>query len=308
MIEEEFRLYESFDEVITAENEYPLQQFFLLPWLWKYLVQHRREVSAPRSRTAWLYRVYWFFGIDLGMHLILLTLVRILGGASAVRFYFRYLGLKMAIRRWRVVDKSPAILIMEHELFRHVEIELFVERRQLRSALEYTREVIEYFAGNEEAVTQATRQHLQQLGMLDELVRAANSYTHHYVICVRRVLADDTLISMASGNGDDWYAISFISYARPADRDSYMRFAAFMARTMAELFSARPHWGKICPLDRNQFEILYPRLNEFRSICEAFDPGRIFRNAWTERILFGDQRTTSADLPQSLVPKFETVD
>ena len=287
MIEEEFRLYPELDEVLAAEAEYPLQQFYVLPWLWKYLAQHRREVNAPRSRSAWLYRLYWYFGIDIGMHLIVLALARVFGGAGAVQFYFRRIGLKLAIRRWCVVDKSQEILVMEHELFRHIEIELFVERPKLKASLDYVREIIETFAGNEDSLTPTTRERLSEAGLLEELTNAAGVYTHHYVICIRRVLPDDTLISMASGTGEDWYAISLISYARPNERAGFMRFAHFLAKSMAKVFAARPHWGKVCSLDANELEILYPNLPEFRAICEAYDPQHVFRNTWTERVVFG---------------------
>lgn len=294
MVEEEFRLYDTLNEVLDKETEYPLQQFYQLPWVWKYLAQHRREVDATRSRLAWLYRLYWFFGIDVGMHLIVQALVKLFGGQGAVRFYFRRLGLKLAIRRWRVVDKSQDMLVMEHELFRHIEIELFVLRSKLPESLAFVHEIVECFDKDTESLSAATRAKLQSLQMLDALESASGSYTHHYVICVRRVLPDDTLISMASGGTEDWYAISLISYARPHERAGFFRFAGFMARSMASLFGARPHWGKHCPLDHQQLEQLYPHLGEFRQICERFDPRGVFRNTWTEQTIFGTTPATTA--------------
>src|SRR3954447_3021094 len=59
-VEEHFRQYEDLGGVLAKENEYPLQQFFLVPWWWKYLAQHRRETAAPRSVWATLYRLYVF--------------------------------------------------------------------------------------------------------------------------------------------------------------------------------------------------------------------------------------------------------
>ena len=284
MIEEEFKLYDTLDAVIAAEADFPLQQFYVMPWLWKYLVQHRREVDAARSRSAWLYRQYWFWSIDIGMHLVVKFLATF---TNFVKFYFRHIGIRAAIRGWRVVDKSQAMLIMEHELFRHIEIELFVQRAQLTEALAFTRDVIECFSGNVEDVDATTRNSLQQIGMLKELLSAAGCYTHHYVICVRRILADDTLISMASGPSEDWYAISLISYEHPTKRAGFFRFAKFMAQSMARLFSARPHWGKYCPLTAGELARLYPHLPEFREICQKHDPPGTFRNHWTEQTLFG---------------------
>jgi hypothetical protein len=61
---------------------------------------------------------------------------------------------------------------------------------------------------------------------------------------------------------------------------------------MIALFSARPHWGKICPLTAEEADRLYPELAQFREICRQFDPAGIFRNAWLERVLSLDARHT----------------
>jgi hypothetical protein len=285
-IEEEFRLYDSLTPVLEAEQQYPLQQFFLLPWVWKFMAQHRRETDAARSRTAWLYRRYWFFGVDIGMHLIFQALVKCFGGEGAVKFFYRRLCLWLIIRRWRVIDKSHEMLVMEHELFRHIEIELFVERSKLPAALAHVQDVLECFSGNTETLRVATRTELQQLGLLDELLAASGVYTHHYVICIRRVVPDNTLISMTADRTEDSYAISLISYARPHERAGFFRFANFISRSMRMLFAARPHWGKYCPLTRYDASALYPQLPLFLRVCESVDPGHVFRNKWSEETLF----------------------
>jgi L-gulonolactone oxidase len=102
------------------------------------------------------------------------------------------------------------------------------------------------------------------------------------------VLPDDTLISMASGGGQDWYAVSFISYARPKRRAGFSLFASFMARSMSQLFQARPHWGKICPLEANELTSLYPRFDSFRNVCNTLDPQGVFQNEWTTALLKAD--------------------
>lgn len=285
-IEEEFRVYDNLLPVLDAEQHYPLQQFFVLPWIWKFMAQHRRETEAARSKTAWPYRKYWFFGVDIGMHLIFQMLVKWLGGEGAVKFFYRRLCLWLVIRRWRVVDKSHEMLVMEHELFRHIEIEMFVERPQLPAALEYLKEVIESFSGNTEALSAETRGELTRLGLLDELLAAVGVYTHHYVICIRRVLPDETLISMTADRTEDSYAVSLISYARPQERSGFFRFANFISRSMQQIFGARPHWGKYCPLTSSETAKLYPQLPQFREVCQNFDPNGVFRNKWANEILF----------------------
>ena len=105
---------------------------------------------------------------------------------------------------------------------------------------------------------------------------------------MRRVLPDDTLISMASGGNQDWYALSFISYAKPARRAGFSLFSRFMALSMSQLFQARPHWGKICPLEASELTSLYPRFDSFRTVCNTLDPKGVFQNEWTKALLEAD--------------------
>lgn len=285
-IEEHVCYHSTLDEVLAAEHDFPLQQFYLLPWKWKFIGQHRREVKSPRSRLAPLYRAYWFVTIDLALHLFLKLLVQWLRTRRGVKLFYRRLLSLFVIRNWHVVDDSSKMLIMEHELFRHIEIEVFIRQSKLPAAAAFVREVLECFDGNPAAASAATRQQLEQIGMLDVLQNAAGTYTHHYVICIRRVLADDTLIAMSSGGNEPYYALSFISYARPSEREGFFNFAGFLAASMAALFGARPHWGKIDPLNYEQIARLYPRLAEFQQVCRDADPAGVFRNTWTENVLF----------------------
>ena len=181
------------------------------------------------------------------------------------------------------------MLIMEHELFRHSEIEIFVKRSQLTTTIPFVIELLRHFGGDTHALSLPTQERLQTLGMLDSLERCFGIYTHHYPICVRRVLPDDTLISMASSDDEDYYAISIISYARPNERQGFIRFAEHLARTTAEIFQARPHWGKYCPIDAETVSNLYPNLAEFRVLCSRADPSGRFRNQWVSRLLFGEK-------------------
>jgi hypothetical protein len=264
-VEEHLREYQTFEEVLAAEEQFPLQQFYLIPWRWTYLAQHRREVPGPRSVLAPLYRAYWFMFIDLGLHLLLLLLVQVLKSPAVIRGFYCWLVLLTVVRGWRVVDRSQDQLIMEHELFRHIEIELFVTRSRLADALQFVRETI---------------------------CNTDGTYTHDYAICVRKVLPDDTLISMSSGHTEPSYAISLISYARPSERAGFFQFAECLTHSMGQRFDARPHWGKFCPLTPEEAERLYPRLGEFHEICECYDPRGQFRNDWTARVVLGDRSAT----------------
>ncbi|MEK6262776.1 MAG: D-arabinono-1,4-lactone oxidase [Planctomycetota bacterium] len=287
-VEEHFRRHATLDEVLAAEVVLPLQQFYLMPWSWDFYGHHRREVTQPRSGLARLYRLYCFLTFDLGLHLILQVLVKWWRSRWGTHFFFRRVLPWTVIRHWKVTDKSQAMLVMKHELFRHIEIEVFVKRSQLPAAVSFVMELLRHFDGEPNALSDATQVRLQSLGMLETLVSCAGSYTHHYPICVRRVLPDDTLVSMASSDGEDYYALSFISYAQPSEREGFFRFAEHLARTTAALFQARPHWGKYCPIDSETVVALYPHLAEFRNVCSSLDPTGRFRNEWVSRVLFAD--------------------
>ncbi|MFO1040953.1 MAG: FAD-binding protein [Planctomycetaceae bacterium] len=275
-IEEHIREYPSLESVLDAQEQFPLQQFYLAPWRWTYLAQHRREVPLKRSLLAGLYRIYWFLMIDLGLHLLILFALRIVRSSSFVRFLYRRVIPRTVIYNWKVTDESSAMLIMEHELFRHIEIELFVTRSRLEPALNYVRDVLTV-AANPSANSATTSATIPDQEGLEAL---RGIYCHHYPICVRRVVSDDMLISMASGGNQDWYAISIISYARPTERAGFQAVAAFLAKSMSRRFGARPHWGKYCPLPAEDLVGLYPEFGRFRQICEDRDPQGRFRNRW----------------------------
>lgn len=292
-IEEWLGVHRTLPEVLAHEEQTPLQQFYYLPWLDRYLGQHRRESDRPRSWLAPLYRAYWFVTIDLSLHLVLRFLVQRLRSSWGVKAFFRWLALGTVIRGWHVVDRSQDMLIMEHELFRHIEIELFVRRSMLPTALEFVRTAIYRFAGEDAPWPAETAEALQDWGHGDDLESGQEVYTHHYPVCVRRVLPDATLLSMTSGGDEDYYAISLISYQLPADRAGFFRFADFLAHSMAALFQARCHWGKLCPHSRAEIERLYPRLAEFRAVQATLDPQGVFGNDWTRKILSRDPASPS---------------
>ena len=106
-VEEHFGAYQDLADVLDAESRYPLQQFFLLPHSWQYLAQHRREVDRPRSFLATIYRLYWLFGIDVAMHLIMILLTRLRIG-NLITGYYKHVASKVVIRGWKVVDVSHA--------------------------------------------------------------------------------------------------------------------------------------------------------------------------------------------------------
>ena len=75
-----------------AEDRFPLQQFYLLPHKWTYLV-HRRALTpapGPRSWSARFHHVWWFLTIDVGLHLALKLLVSGLRSRYMTRAFYRH--------------------------------------------------------------------------------------------------------------------------------------------------------------------------------------------------------------------------
>lgn len=280
-IKEHIEKYASLKKVLDAEKRYPLQQFYLMPWSWNYYGHHRVESNEPKSKSAFWYRAYWSAIIDVGLHVVVYVLVKLLRFKSVMRFFYkRILPMTMA-RNWKVVDDSHKMLVMEHELFRHIEIEFFVIRAKLPDAIEYVIDTISVFGGQPTQSGNTQRR--------NEPEQFAGSYFHHYPICVRRVLADDTLISMSSpiksDGKEDWYAISLISYDWPSRREGFFKFANHLAAEMATRFGARAHWGKYNPLTAEQNARLYPNLEEFNSIRAKFDSDGRFENDWLSKVM-----------------------
>ena len=285
LIEEFMAVYADLAGPLAKESEYPLQQFFYFPWYGKYLGQHRRESSNRRSTLAPLYRLYWFTTIDIGLHVLLVAIVQWLKSPRLAKAFYRSIAPYTMIRDWRVVDRSQDMLIMEHQLFRHIEMEVFVTRSQLTAAMELTKELIVYFDSGE-GLSDSTREQCEKLGHGDTLGSCKRDYTHHYPVCIRRILPDDMFLSMSSGGDEDFYAISFISYDSPNNRLGFLQFADTLARLMHHRFRARCHWGKYNPDDRDQIEAAYPNLAQFRAVCNRFDPKGRFRNKWVRELLF----------------------
>ncbi|WP_299303021.1 D-arabinono-1,4-lactone oxidase [uncultured Brachybacterium sp.] len=50
-------------------------------------------------------------------------------------------------------------------------------------------------------------------------------------------------------------------------------------------FAPRPHWGKVFTLDPEQVRVQFPRLADFLTLRERLDPGRVFTNAYVDRLL-----------------------
>jgi len=286
-IDETIGQYATLDEILSVEGEHPLQQFFLIPHAWTLYAQHRKPLPPEQTSRSWhagLYRLYWLLFIDVGLHLTIKLLAAWVASPSLVRFFYRWVLPWMVWKPSGVVDRSDRILVMEHELFRHLEIEIFVPASRVREAAHFVQDVLSVFDGQETSPTLSEA--LKSPGMLERLQSLRGTFTHHYPITFRKVLADDTLISMTADASEPWYAISFITYVEP--RDAFFELASFLAESMAALFGARPHWGKYFPLESVHVAGLYPNLAEFRELCRQVDPKGVFRSAFVNRVMGED--------------------
>lgn len=278
--------HDSLEEVLAGERDFPLQQFYLLPHRWTYLVQRRHvapKLSPSRGVMAILYRIWWLLGIDVGLHLLFRFLASRSRRPRWTRAFYRHVLSRLIIKNWTVADRAERMLVMKHDLFRHMELEVFVPARHLREAVRFIRYVVQWFDGADIPDEAAFDERLKRIGMNASLPTNRGRFTHHYPITFRRVLPDDTLLSMASSEREPYYAVSFITFAEP--RDGFLAMAEFLTRSMVRLFAARVHWGKVCSLTPAEIESVYPRLHEFRKVCARFDPHRVFQNAFTERIV-----------------------
>lgn len=288
-VREQAACAESVEEMLALEPESPLQQFFLLPHAWTFIAQ-RRSVAAKNHRQgfAGIYRIYWFLTLDIGMHLLIKLFASLLKSRWLTRLLFRRGVPAFAFERWVSVDRSDRQLVMEHELFRHLEMELFVRRPQLVEATRYVTDILRLADDPAHELSRPTLALLADMEGGDGVQQLAGCHTHHYPICFRRVQPDDTLLSMASGGAEDWYAISLITYVEPRDR--FYRLATFLAVTTHHLFGARIHWGKWFPLDGDLVAQQYPHLADFREVCGRHDPRGVFRNDFLSQRLGFDSR------------------
>lgn len=291
-VRERARPCAAIEEALSSEAEAPLQQFFLFPHLWRYFVQQREVVPGPRSWTAPLYRLYWFLAIDLALHLLVKLSAAVLRSRLAIRALYRYLVPSVIFPWWKVVDRSDRMLVMEHELFRHLELEAFVPQEHVVAAAKFVELVLKHAAGEAVEVPEETEEHLRAAQLWEPFCQLQGSFVHHYPVCFRRILPDDTLLSMAAGN-QTWYAISLITYVEP--REPFYRMAELLARGLLARFSGRIHWGKWFPLGTAEIEQMYPHLDRFRAVCRDFDPQGVFANRFTEKLNLAAQTPPEGD-------------
>ncbi len=297
-IEEHGQWFDRLDEVLAGTLDYPRSQFYLMPWSWKWYAQLRRPVSLEAARTprllARLLRLFRLGVIDVSLNGAIRALTASPKTLRAIPWLFRRLLPLIAPSGVPVTDHSRELLTMRHDLYRHVESELFVPASDLADAVTYLEWVLRCCGGDRRPPPRNTVARDFGCDVSEGIESLRGFYVHDYPITFRRVLRDDALISMTSGDlGDVWYAISLITYQR--DLVPFLRMVRFVASTMGRAYRARPHWGKICPLTTAEVAALYPALRQFRAHCQSVDPAQVFVNDFARRVI----GFTPAELPGS---------
>ncbi len=121
---------------------------------------------------------------------------------------------------------------------------------------------------------------------LGALEKISGSFHGHLIISELRYVAADQLW-MSPANDCDCLAIHFTWKNHPQE---VRRILALVEEALIP-FRARPHWGKWFVMDATQIAVLYGRLPDFISLVREFDPDRQFKNAYLERVLFGNSTT-----------------
>ena len=272
---------------LRGEAGAPLRQLYLIPHSWRILAHERRVARRNRpAGAAALHRIYWLLLIDVLLHLCVKLTASLLRSRRLVHLLYRRVLPAFILPRWRVTDRSDRQLLMRHDLFRHLELEAFVRRARLEPAIELVTDVLRAADDPRHEIAPGTRARIEALGLRGDFEDLRGAYVHHYPICIRRVLPDDTLISMSSCHGiaeEDWYSISLITYTEP--RAPFQKVARFLATVLARDLGARLHWGKWFPLGGADVARAHPGLPAFRAVRAEFDPRGVFRNAFLDAIM-----------------------
>lgn len=306
-VEEELSFAPTLADVLASAESHELQQFVLIPHSWKFYVLGRRPIADERARGVreWLkrmaYRGYKLGFVDVAIH----GAIKVFGSQSwdtPSRWLMERFLPAMALRGWSFTDESERMLTIHHDLYRHVEMEVFVQAVHLREALELVRAITDIFAAGGVGHRNLSPDIQALLGQVPEIMAElewSGGYLNHYFITCRRVHRDEALIATSSGGAGDSYSISVITYRLGDPR--FARYCRVLARCLAHFYKGRPHWGKHFPLTHTAVEKLYPEsLAEFRRICARYDPTGVFRNAYAQRVLGFSAAAVSARPPGAM--------
>jgi hypothetical protein len=286
-VSEVLRSHDCLSEVLETYADWPLTQFLWAPYGWKWIAFERKPVGQQtptvvgfiKARTM---RLYNTVVQDILFHR--LVIASRFAGAWAVNLFQR-LAPHIVLKNVERIDDAEHVLTLGHHYFRHEEMEIFIGESRLAEAVFVLRCAIEAFAGNSAAISSKDEQRLKDIGLLDELLAHRGHYVHHYPLTFRRMLPEDTLISMGASVNEPIYSVSLFTYDPPARREPYYEFCSVLARILRRLVDARLHWGKHFPLEFADIAPLYPEMEKFRQLSRLNDSSGVFRNDFTKRVL-----------------------
>ncbi|MBF4458094.1 FAD-binding protein [Pseudoclavibacter sp. VKM Ac-2867] len=122
---------------------------------------------------------------------------------------------------------------------------------------------------------------LRHAGAALEAIRAHSARLQPLLhVCELRTMAGDELW-LSPTQGEDVLCVAFTwkKLAAPV-----LELLSVIERSLSP-FEARPHWGKLTSLDRDEFNHLYPRLPSFRRLVSEADADRKFVSPFSERLL-----------------------
>jgi FAD/FMN-containing dehydrogenase len=284
-VAETIRDHADLQQILATYDEWPLTQFVLFPYCWRWIAYQRKrhDGAAPSGRVKrQLVRIYNVLTTDIFFHLGVIASRRL--GNGWVKSFLR-LAPNLIVKDVERVDEAEHVLTLGHHYFRHEEMELTVTQSRLPHAARLAQAIVAWFAGASDRIPGDIESELQAVGLFEELRSKRGSYVLHYPIFFRRIMPEDTLVSMASSAQEPCNSISFFTYDPPEQLAPYYELCSLLARAMNRLCEARPHWGKHSPLQYAEIAPLYPEMEKFRQLCARTDPKGVFRNLYTERVL-----------------------
>jgi len=106
----------------------------------------------------------------------------------------------------------------------------------------------------------------------------AKGWRISFPIEVRAAAADDLWLSTASGRATGYIALH--RYYREDPTEYFRTIEQIMIS-----YDGRPHWGKMHNRDAESLRGAYPHFDDFVAVRDRLDPGRLFGNAYLERVL-----------------------
>jgi L-gulono-1,4-lactone dehydrogenase len=106
-----------------------------------------------------------------------------------------------------------------------------------------------------------------------------------FPIEVRVAAADEIPLSMGYGRASCFIAVHVF---KGQEHERYFRGV----EAIVSAVGGRPHWGKLHFQDAASLAGRYPRWQEFQDVRARLDPGGVFANGYTDRVL-GPPRQTS---------------